>query len=422
MAANNVSTLDGLFKDQFHKDVENLVPDHALLQKDGDNGLLKWVSADKLNGELYSVPTVLRTNQGVSYLGEGGSVQNLKAAKNAVMKEAQIKGSEMNVRGQISYKALSQAAEKGARAFKKTSAWLVEDLAFVMHTRVEVALLHGQDGLGIVNATLTSATSHDVVISEASFAPGLWILLEGAAVQLFTSAGAERQAGVVGTVGTVTTSTRTVALSWSAAITPTATDVLFFDGARTGVSTYNEMVGLVKQLSATSGTMFGIDRGAYALLQGNVGGTTGAISKTKITDFAMTLIDKGAMGRLVCLVSTKAWGKLNNEDMALRRFDSSYSKEKSKSGSKELCYEVNLAEIRVIAHPFVKQGQALLFNPEDVILVGSSKPTFEIPGFDKEFFRLVDGSNAVELQNYADLAVYALKPAQGGVMTGITYA
>ncbi len=74
-----------------------------------------------------------------------------------------------------------------------------------------------------------------------------------------------------------------------------------------------------------------------------------------------------------------------------------------------------------MCHPFVKAGEAFIFAPEDVIWVGSSKPTFEIPGLDKEFFRLVDGYNAIELQNYADLAIYALKPAQCVVMTGITY-
>jgi hypothetical protein len=54
--------------------------------------------------------------------------------------------------------------------------------------------------------------------------------------------------------------------------------------------------------------------------------------------------------------------------------------------------------------------------------IGSSKPTFEIPGFEGKFMDLVSGSNAIELQNYADLAVFALKPAQTGVLTGITYS
>ena len=69
----------------------------------------------------------------------------------------------------------------------------------------------------------------------------------------------------------------------------------------------------------------------------------------------------------------------------------------------------------------VKNGTALIFNPDDVMWIGSSKPTFEIPGMEGRFFRLVDNTNAVELQNYSDLAIYALKPSQTVVVTKITY-
>ena len=420
-----VSTFDGLFVDQFAPKIEDLRPDHCILQDHGDNGLIKWVQSSKLLGELYSVPVVLRSNQGVTYLGEGGSVQSLKSPKNAVMKEAQVKGSEVNLRGQISYKALSQAAEKGARAFAKSSAWLVEDLAFVMHNRIEMAALYGQSGIATVASSteVTATTVYDVVFTEASFAPGMWILLEGATVEVWN--GAAQRTSVIATVGTVTTSSRTVRLTFASNVSsnvPTAGDTIFFEGARTGASAYNEMVGLYKQLTDASSTnLFNLDRSSYALIQGNTAAVGGKLTKAKIVDFAMKLLDKGAMGQLTCLVSSRAWGVLNVEDMALRRFNDAPAK--SKSGAKELQYDVNLATIRVIAHPFVKQGEAFLFKPEDVIWIGSSKPTFQIPGMSEEkFFRLVDGSNAVELQNYADLAVFALKPAQGGVLTGITYS
>jgi hypothetical protein len=417
----DLSSLNGFFKKQYHDQIEDLRPDHAILQEGGDNGLIKWVPSDKMNGELYSMPVLLRSNQGVTYIGEGGSVVQLKSPKNAITKEAQIKGSEMNVRGQIAYKVLSQAAEKGARAFAKASAWLVDDLAFVIHTRIEIAALYGQTGLATVESFANvSGNTHNVVFTDASFAPGMWILLEGATIQLFNGT-SERAAGVVGTVSTVTTATRTVKIAFSGTITPTANDVAFFEGANAGSGSFNEMVGLYKQLTDNSSTaLFNLDRSAYALLQGNTFSSTGKLTKAKITDAAMKLIDKGAMGRLVCLVPTRAWGTLNTEDMALRRFNEATSK--SRSGTKELVYDVNLAEIRVIAHPFVKSGEAFMFSADDVMWVGSAKPTFEIPGFDKEFFRLVDGYNAVELQNYADLAIYAMKPAQGGVFTGISYS
>lgn len=413
-----VSNLDGLFKDQFHKDIEDLKPQHVLLQD-----LIDWVPADKQNGEFYSIPTLLRSNQGVTYLGESGNIGTLVSAKPGIMKEAQVYGSEINVRGQLSYKALSQAASSGARAFKKASAWLVEDLTSVAHIRVEIAALYGHSGLGVVDTiTLVSGTTYDIVVTEESFAPGIWVSLEGAVLEAFN--GTTKVGDRKLTIETVTTSTRTVRVTQSGSTgTVAAANALYFEGANAGAGSFNEMCGLFTQMNTVSGTLFNIDRGAFSLMQGNVVSGVGALTKAKIVGAAMHAVDKGCMSELVCIVGTKSWGALNQEDMALRRFDGSYNSSVSESGNTELVYSNVNGKIKVICHPMVKNGHALIFNPKDVLWIGSSRPTFEIPGFNGEkFFRLVDGSNAVELQNYADLAVYAIKPSQTVLLTGITHS
>lgn len=412
-----VANLDGMFKDQFHKDVEDLKPQHVVLQD-----LVDWVPADKQNGEFYSIPTLLRSNQGVTYLGESGGIGTLVTARPAIMKEAQIHGSEINVRGQLSYKALSQAATAGARAFKKASAWLVEDLSSVAHIRIEIAALYGQSGLGTIESyTNVTGSTYDIVISEPTFAAGIWVSLEGAVLEAFngTALVGDRKL----TVESVTTATRTVRVTQGGSTgTPAATHNLFFEGANAGSGSYKEMCGLYAQFAAVSGTLFNIDRGAFTLMQGNVVANVGTPTKAKIVQAAMHAVDKGCMSELVCIVGTKAWGVLNTEDMALRRFDGSYNSSVSESGNQELIYSNVNGKIKVICHPMVKNGHAFIFNPKDVLWVGSAKPTFEIPGMAEKFFRLVDGSNAIELQNYADLAIYAIKPSQTVLLTGLTYA
>lgn len=415
----SVATLDGLFKDQFHKDLENLLPDHVLLQK----GMVDWVPSDKLNGEFYSVPTVLKSNQGVTYFGETGAAGTLEAAIAGEMKEAQVKGSEMVLRGRLSYKALSQAATAGSRAFKKSSAWLVEDLAQVAANRLEISALYGQSGAGTISTYAFSST-FTIVLTEDSFAPGIWVCSEGAQFTVTDEAatGAAVGSALVLTVTGVTVSTRTLVGTVSGSGTPDADDVLHFKSANTGTNTWAEMVGLYKQITATSGTLFNINKASYALYRGNEKSSTGALTKAKVIDAAMLTVDHGNMGDLICLVSTKGWAKLAQEDMALRSFDGSYSKERSESGSKELAYSYVGGNITVVCHPMVKYGHAFLFNADNIIWVGSSKPTFEIPGMGEKFFRLVENANAVELQNYSDCAIYALKPAHCCVMTGITYS
>lgn len=415
--ADTVSTLNGLFKTQYAPDLNDLIPQNAILMQK-----LKYVPADKQNGAFYAVPCVLRSNQGVSYLGESGGVSELSSAINAIMKEAQVKGSELNIRGQLSYKALSQAATAGARAFKKSSSWLVEDMANVSFTRLELATLHGQEGLGIVENDPSGSSPVNVVVTDESWATGIWVVLEGA---LFEFWDGDTSRNVVGQLTKVTSSSRTLQFTYfsgSGALSNIAAgDKIFFKGAKAGAD-YNEMAGLFKQYSTTTGTLFAIsDRQNYSLLQGNVASGIGEISSAKVVEAASLAVDKGLMTDALVLVGTKTFADLNAENMGLRMFDSSYSGAKAENGSKELSYDHINGKLTVVCHPFVKNGQALIMDPNDALFVGSSKPTFEIPGMPDKFFRLVQDYNAVELQNYADLAVFANKPGQGVVLTGITH-
>jgi hypothetical protein len=152
-----------------------------------------------------------------------------------------------------------------------------------------------------------------------------------------------------------------------------------------------------------------------------VAANIGEISSAKIVEAASLAVDKGLMTDAIVLVGTKTFADLNAENMGLRMFDSSYSGAKAENGSKELSYDHINGKLTVVCHPFIKGGQALIMDPNDALFVGSSKPTFEIPGMPEKFFRLVQDTNAVELQNYADLAVFAHKPGQGVVLTGITH-
>jgi hypothetical protein len=411
---NTVDTLNGLFKTQYAPDLNDLIPQHAILQQK-----IKYVPADKQNGAFYAVPCVLQSSQGVSYLGETGDAQSLQNAINAVMKEAQVKGSELNIRGQLSYKALSQASTAGARAFKKSSSWLVEDMANVAFTRLELSTLHGQVGLGVVASV--NAIAGSVVISDESYATGIWVVLEGALFDFWDGATKRCTAKLIKVESDLRQLTFAAPTFGVLDNTSLGADI-FPAGAKTGETTFNEMCGLFKQYSTTSGRLFNIDdRQNYSLLQGNVVSNVGEISSAKIVEACSKAVDKGLMTDAIVLVGTKTFADLNAENMGLRMFDSSYAGAKAENGSQALSYDHINGKLSVVCHPFVKNGQALIMDPNDALFVGSSKPTFEIPGMPEKFFRLVQDYNAVELQNYADLAVFVHKPGQGVVLTGITH-
>lgn len=413
--ANDVSTLNGLFKTQYAPDLNDLIPQHAILQQK-----IKYVPADKQNGAFYAVPCVLQSNQGVSYLGTEGGVSDLNDAINAIMKEAQVKGSELNIRGQLSYKALSQAATAGARAFKKSSSWLVEDMSNVSFTRLELSTIYGQVGLGKVESnTSTGSGACDIVITEPTWATGIWVVLEGAQFTFWSPADASRA-----TVKLVKVNSDLRKLSFTTIsgneTTIVAGDDIYPRGAKTADG-YNEMAGLFKQYDPATVALFGITRTPYTLLQGNEYGGVGEISSAKVVQGASLAVDKGLMTDAVFLCGTKTFADLNAENMGLRMFDSSYSPAKAENGAQALSYDHINGKITVVCHPFIKSADALLMDANDALFVGSSKPTFEIPGMPDKFFRLVQDKNAVELQNYADLAVFVHKPGQGVIYSGITH-
>jgi hypothetical protein len=409
---NTVETLNGLFKTQYAPDLNDLIPQHAILQQK-----IKYVPADKQNGAFYAVPCVLQSSQGVSYLGETGDAQSLQNAINAVMKEAQVKGSELNIRGQLSYKALSQASTAGARAFKKSSSWLVEDMANVAFTRLELSTLHGQVGLGKVENTIGTT---QVLISDESWATGIWVVLENALFDFWNGNTKQCTAKLIKVESDDRILTFDTPTFGSIGAISVNADV-FPAGAKTAGG-FNEMCGIFKQYSTVSGDLFNIqNRQNYSLLQGNVVSGVGEISSAKIVAACSKAVDKGLMTDAIVLVGTRTFADLNAENMGLRMFDSSYAGAKAENGSQALSYDHINGKLSVVCHPFVKSGQALIMDPNDALFVGSSKPTFEIPGMPDKFFRLVQDYNAVELQNYADLAVFVHKPGQGVVLEGITH-
>jgi len=412
-APNTVDTLNGLFKTQYAPDLNDLIPQHAILQQK-----IKYVPADKQNGAFYAVPCVLQSSQGVSYLGESGNAQLLQDAVNAIMKEAQVKGSELNIRGQLSYKALSQASTAGARAFKKSSSWLVEDMANVAFTRLELSTLHGQVGLGKVENTIGTT---QVLVSDETWATGIWVVLENAMFDFWNGGTLQCTAKLIKVESDDRILTFAAPTFGSIGAISVNADI-FPKGAKTGATAFNEMCGIFKQYSTTSGTLFNIqDRENYSLLQGNVVSGVGEISSAKIVAACSKAVDKGLMTDAIVLVGTRTFADLNAENMGLRMFDSSYAGAKAENGSQALSYDHINGKLSVVCHPFLKSGQALIMDPNDALFVGSSKPTFEIPGMPDKFFRLVQDTNAVELQNYADLAVFVHKPGQGVVLEGITH-
>ncbi len=226
----------------------------------------------------------------------------------------------------------------------------------------------------------------------------------------------------------------------SSAATPQAGDILFLHGAAgpttgnaaTAVS-FMEMVGLKKQISATTGTIFNINKATYQAIRGNVVGSVGPISAGAILTAASKAINRGFQGVMMCLLSPSAWNVLNSRNIGQQVFDSSYSPGEAKLGTDAIVFKGQGVKIECYPTSVQADGEFMLLPKEFVKRIGSAYEnsgdngngdtdiSFMIPGSNLRFIDPVPGFNAVKVECRSDQAIYLQKPAFAVIATGVTY-
>jgi hypothetical protein len=411
--ASNLTTLDGLFKIVWHKDIVNALPDNAILQKRID------LSAAQKLGDEYRTPISLSHEGGITYLGETGDIADLNDAVAGQMQHAAVKGSEMNLRGLLTYKALAASLGGDQKAFKKATAVKVFDMNASIRHRIEASILYGQSGVGTVS-TVTDLGSNEaeIVITDAEWAPGMWIGTEGHYIDSFTGT-TKNNTGTL-KIHKVDLSNKKLTVTYSGTIASdcTAGDLLFFKGAAVDGGTFKEMAGLKKIISNT-GSLFGINAGSYSMWQGNSVASAGDASFGLLQDTAVLPANRGCMQKLVALVPTKFWTALNKNESALRQYDVSYG-DKAKNGFRTLSFYAANGELEIVRHPMVKEGDFFLLPEDSMVRVGATDVSFSLDG--ESFFRPLEKQNAFMLQCMTDQAVFLTKPSYAAYAAGVTYS
>ena len=411
MALGDLSNLNGLFKVVYADKIKDLVPSHSILQKK-----IPFVQDVKSSGNFYAQPVLLAHESGFSYMGSAGAAGNLNAAVSMTMKEAQVYGTEMVLRSQLSYSALSRASAGGEKAFKKSSAWLVEDMNNSMRKRLEISMIYGRKSIGKVS----SVSSQTITITDASWCPAIWAGSEGTYLEFFDSQSATANQDGSGDITVSSVDFANKAITVAGTLTGVdSNSFIWFKGQRT-TTAHNDMAGLQAILENT-GSLHGIDAATYNLWAGSNKSSVGQISHAKLQDAIALAVSKGLDSKVLVLVPPKAFGVLNSDQAALRVFDSSYEKGKGESGFESLVFHSTNGMCEIVSHPLVKDGDSFIVPEEESLRIGSVDLSFGVPGMDEQFFTLVSGTNKVELQCMADQAIFLEKPAYGGYLSGLTY-
>ena len=322
--------------------------------------------------------------------------------------------------------AISKATstiEAFGSAFDET----VTDMATAAAFAREMALLYGGGNIGTVGSiTYPNATTGQIIISAATWAPGLWVQMEGALLDGYNGSTKENDSSATAayTVTNVNTDTRTITVTGEATdiAALTANDVLIPYGA------YGKWFAGIDTITTNTGSLFGIDAATYGLWKSSTYATGGvALTMAKITAAAAKVTTKGGMRDLTAFVSTFTWSDLNSDLAALKRVTSSVKggiDQGTEGEDGNITYYGPNGSIKICPHPMVKAGEAFLIDPRTWKRIGSSDVTFGLPGSppgqQPNFFSELPSNAGVSLRCYWDQSLINSKPASACKITGIT--
>lgn len=406
-AANTVATFTGLFKERYAGKLERLIPEEYVLQN-----MIGFNRAKKL-GNLFHQPVVLQREQGVTYAETGAGTFTIDAAIAGQLKDAQVQGSQVVIRGAIDYESLAKGDGKGEHSFEDSNSLLLENIMMTIKHRLEVAMWYGQDELGTV-ASVGGTTI--ITITTAEWASGIWSGQEGARLEAFDSAGTTQRTGVM-TIASVDIGARTVTVD-AVSTGLTATDRIFFKTERT-TATEKNFAGMHKIMNNT-GTLFNISASTYSLWKSNIfsAGSTQFSFETAQTAFAVGM-GKGLKGDTVMLVSPRTWADLMNDQAALRRHGDPNKSARYEMGAEEITFYSQLGRTRIQSSIMCKEGYAYVIKPKLWQRIGATDITFDVPGRGGELYKQMESQAGIEIRAYYHQALFSKAPGRSVLVNNI---
>lgn len=406
---NTPATLVGDFKNLYEKSgLVEAIPTWALIQDRFS------FSAAEATGEFYVFGVVLQRENGFSYAPSSGAntLVTMNAAIAGYVGQAKVEGYAIYLRSRLDYAAAAKASARGKKAFAQAYAAVLKNMKESHQFRLEMSLLYGRDGIGVVSAN----NSGVLTITDASWASGTWAGLKDAILEAFDGVGAtvSQHNGDL-TVSSVSISNKTVTVTGTSSAV-VANDVLYFKGART-TTAYNECAGLYRVLTNT-GSLFNIDAASYQLWQANSYAVSGNLSLTAIMQGASIGMVFG-LEKALLICSPSKFAQLASDEAALRRYVQ--DQRETKRGVKGISFILGSVDVEILPHPLARDGSAMILNEPSVQRIGATDITFGFPGESGSKMEVhVTDQTALEIRSMSDQAIFSDMPASCVLMTSIT--
>lgn len=391
-SANDLTTLNGLFKEVYADSLENLVPEGVKLMP-----RVKFISKEKQPGNFYHAPVILGLEHGITFAGADEGAFNLNAPIAGQVKDAAVRGNQMVLRSVLAYSAASRSVG-GRNAFEDATKLLVRNMMRSMAKKLEITLFYGQSGYG----TVASIAANVITVTTAQWAPGIWAGGESMPIEIRSAAGALRGNA---NISAVDMSARTITVD-AAPLGVIATDVIWHYGA------YGKEAAGAHKIITNTGSLFGIDASQYSLWKGNLFSASGTLGFDELSSALARAVEKGLDSPVVAFVNPRTWSNLMTDQAANRRYDSSYKPAEAEGGHEALMFHSQNGKIEIVPSIYVKESHAFLLCMEEFERVGSTDITFRRPGKGDEFFRDLENSAGYELRSYSDQALFCSAPGK----------
>lgn len=391
---NSPSTLASRLKQVYANGITEIIPTSAELIK-----RLKFKQDMQLGKE--AVFDVQMTHEHGFTVGQGELTLNAAVAQTTV--NAKVDAYQVILRSRVSYDLINRAkTDKAAFARFNDSKFIPMVESF--RKREELYAIYGRDGLGKVSGN----SSGTLTITADTWAPSIWLGLEGCVLEAFDSKSASAtQHNADLTVSSISVDNRQVVVTGTSAAV-VANDHLYFKGDRT-TTAHNAPVGLMT-IARNTGTLYNISATTYALWAANsYDAGTSSLTLGKLLEAASKSADKGCDEKLTALVPVKCFQSLVSDQAALRKYDASYSKSKMENGAESIAFYGATGLIEVVPYMFMKQGEAILFPERYTYRIGSTEMTNVVgPGGDIVFD--LESTSAKEMRLTSEWTVFCERP------------
>jgi hypothetical protein len=428
----SVTSLGGQLKVQYSKSMKELVAEDNYCL---DN--IKFVEKMRQEGNFYQQPVVVTLPTNPTWVTTGAATPpTLNPISPSNVQPAQISGSGLVHRDQITYDMIAKASNGQNKAFVEAVTYVLGILATATSRYLELDLLRGSTALFQTNAVAnTSSTTTTVTVTNASWAAAVTPGLEGQILIGFTGGsqiGSPGQYTIVSTAmpGTFGNGGTIVLKSTSgdaSTLQGEGTNVIswYFLSAQAGTTegTSYAMLGLKGIITATS-TYFNINPATYSLWQGNsVSNANTQFTFGKLQSAVGVVASRDAVDGMTALLSVPTFSNLVTSQSGARFYDSSFDKNKLVNGSKGLEFWTAAGPIKIQPHRFMWQSECFIFDEDIATRVGPiADVSTQLPGMPTELILNVPDSPVWETRVYANQAILLEKPVHSLYINNITNA